>query len=82
MQRVNGFLRDFGKLSAALKQLRRRFNFSTLKIKISSETQLSQHIAEVVFDIFVSVARMQKMTAKRFLLKIACLMTESFRAAS
>ena len=43
--------------------------------------QLSQYIAEAVLDIFLFVARMQEMTAKRSLLKIACLMTESFRAS-
>ena len=53
-----------------------------LEIKISSETQLSQYIAEVVLGIFLSGARMEKMTAKRSLLKIACLLTESFRASS
>ena len=52
-----------------------------LKIKISSETQFSLYIAEVLLDIFLSVARIQKMTVKRSLLKIASLITESFRGS-
>ena len=38
-------------------------------------------IVEVALDIFLPVARKQRVTAKRFLIKIASLMTESFRAS-
>ena len=37
--------------------------------------------AQVALDIFLLVARKPKVTAKRSLLKIACLMTVSFRAS-
>ena len=39
-------------------------------------------IAEVALDIFLSGARKRRVTAKRFLLKMARLMTMSFRASA
>ena len=63
------------------------FYFSNGTKKISSAMSQNKNskrnatftIAEVALDIFLHVARQRRVTAKHSLLKIACLMTVSFR---
>ena len=61
-----------------LLQWHKKFSSAMSQIK-NSKRNATFTIAEVALDIFLHVARQRSVTAKRSLLKIACLMTVSFR---